>query len=313
MLDVGFLHAGADDSRPLHGLWSLWDMVHNFSLSSAEQLMTEISIMIRVAAHNREQFAAHGEDALIDSEGHKEAVRQSVETIELIMKLTGTMREFVKSGHIDFALDRLKEWAEHDKKSWDQLFNRTCAVREALKIEWRDHLFYAYPRALGDKLKVWEKEWAKTLTAFPDAMPDIFCATDCYALGHNTASVFHSMRVAEIGLRALAKERRISLPKNKPIEWATWQEILKRLDDEIQKIGQTWPAGKRKDAALEFYSGARADLNGFKDEFRNLVMHVRAQYDEFQAARALTRVHEFMARLAEKLDHRHRRINWGRS
>ena len=72
-------------------------------------------------------------------------------------------------------------------------------------------------------------------------------------------------------------------------------------------------AGRAKDAALAFYSGARADLNGFKDEYRNAVSHVRVVYDEHQALRALTQVQTFMERLAEKLDDTHKRINWRRS
>ena len=118
------------------------------------------------------------------------------------------------------------------------------------------------------------------------------------------------MRVAEYGLRALAKERKIKLARNKQIEWGAWQEIIKALDDEIKIIGGK-KAGAAKDAALEFYSGARADLNGFKDEYRNLVMHVRATYDEYQALRALTDVHAFMGRIAAKIDHQHLRIRWG--
>jgi hypothetical protein len=62
---------------------------------------------------------------------------------------------------------------------------------------------------------------------------------------------------------------------------------------------------------LAFYSGARADLNGFKDEYRNLVMHVRAMYDEHEALGALTKVNAFMERLAAKIDHEHQRIRWG--
>jgi hypothetical protein len=54
-----------------------------------------------------------------------------------------------------------------------------------------------------------------------------------------------------------------------------------------------------------------ADLNGFKDEYRNLVMHVRADYDESQALRAIQRVHAFLERLSEKLDDRTYRIRWG--
>ena len=146
--------------------------------------------------------------------------------------------------------------------------------------------------------------------AFPSIKPEVFSAIDCYTLGHNTASVFHSMRVAEHGLRAIAKERKVRLPKNKQIEWATWQDIIKAINSEIAVIGGK-KAGAAKDAALEFYSGARADLNGFKDEYRNLVMHVRATYDEHQALRALTKVHAFMERLAAKIDHKGTRIRWG--
>ena len=153
-------------------------------------------------------------------------------------------------------------------------------------------------------------EWQKSITAFPECEEEILSAIDCYALGQPTASVFHSMRVAEHGLRAIAKERRIKLPKNKPIEWGNWQELLLKLDDEIKVIGKK-KAGKAKDAALEFYSGARAELNGFKDEYRNLIAHVRAKYDELQALRALRNVHAFMERIAAKIDHRHYRIRWG--
>jgi hypothetical protein len=119
------------------------------------------------------------------------------------------------------------------------------------------------------------------------------------------------MRVAEIGLRAIAKERGISVLKNRPIEWNTWQDVLKALDGEIKKIGETVTAGAAKDRALEFYSGTRAELNGFKDEYRNQVSHVRANYDEFQALRALTNVHSFTERLSAKIDHTHKPIDWG--
>jgi hypothetical protein len=119
------------------------------------------------------------------------------------------------------------------------------------------------------------------------------------------------MRVAEHGLRALAKERKISLPRNKPIDWATWQEIIKELSKESSRIGEKVAAGAPKDNALGFYSGTISDLNAFKDEFRNQVMHVRKEYDEYQSLRALTKVHAFMETLSSKMDHKHQRIRWG--
>jgi hypothetical protein len=184
-------------------------------------------------------------------------------------------------------------------------------LRETFAGELSKCMFYHYP---PDKLRVmmgFYPSWKRINDAFPSAKEEALAAIDCYGLGHNTASVFHSMRVAEYGLRALAKERKTELPRNKPLEWGTWQEIITELDTFAKKIVHKTRAGKAKDDALSFYSGALADLSGFKDEYRNQVMHVRKSYDEHQALRAYTKVHAFMERLSEKIDHRHHSIRWG--
>jgi len=49
------------------------------------------------------------------------------------------------------------------------------------------------------------------------------------AIEANTAAVFHLMRVAEHGLRTLAYDRRIKVPKG-PIELATWDDVIKQLE-----------------------------------------------------------------------------------
>lgn len=285
-------------------------MVQNFSVHVAVWFFNELDVLITTANHNKEVQGQRDYDIARDPKG-AEAIQQAVRQVEDLLNWGTNLQLLMNSGHVKNALDRLEHWKD-DPKLWNDVFTRACALRDAVRIELGEYLFYAYPKVKGQKFSSWKPDWEKIGLAFPDVAIDSYCATDCYALGHNTASVFHSMRVAEIGLRALAKERRVSLPKNKPVEWGTWQEIIKALDDEIKLIGQTWKAGRRKDSALEFYSAARADLNGFKDEFRNLVMHVRVQYDEFQALRALTRVQEFMARLSGKLDHKHHRITWGK-
>ena len=290
-------------------------MVANFSVVALAYFINDLDVVITVSSENRDREAVLKHTGLKSPTAAKdeEAERQAVEHVTALIETSSRLFQLMSSGHLENAVNRLRHWVNGNGRSWDDLFTRSCALRDAIRIELKEYLFYAYPKDKGQKFVTWKNEWDGINTAFPDVKVDAFCATDCYALGHATASVFHSMRVAEIGLRALARERRISLPKSKPIEWGTWQEIIKALDDEIRTIGQTWKAGRRKDTALEFYSGARADLNGFKDEFRNLVMHVRVQYDEFQALRALTRVQEFMSRLSRKLDYKHNRINWGRS
>ena len=292
-------------------LVSLWDMVANFSFASIDHLLVELRIMISVSNHNMEWAAKNGGTAVGDGPNSQEAVAQSVEAIQYAMKAVENRLGWLKCSHVDAAAKRLGRWATEDDKKWSELNTRARSLRDAIETELQDYLFYQYPKDKGEKWKRWTEEWKKVLVAFPDLHTDVYSATDCYALQYNTASVFHSMRIAEGGLRALAKERRVRLPRGRQVEWATWQEIIKALDNEIKAIGAK-KAGAAKDAALAFYSGARADLNGFKDEYRNVVMHVRANYDEFQALRALTLVHGFMERLSAKLDHTHQRIKWGR-
>ena len=288
-------------------------MVSNFSLIGAVGLLADINILIKMSANNKRHSEEFGHELVASTEKSQQAALGAIDEIKSIVPRVDNMLRLMKSSHVANAKDRLAFWSESKEQKWDDLFQRACNLRDAMIIEFKDYLFFAYSKEKGQRVKTWEVDWGKAIAAFPEVRMEVHSAVDCYALQHPTASVFHSMRIAECGLRALAKERRVTLPKNKAIEWATWQEIIKALDDEIRAIGGTWKAGGAKDSALAFYSGARADLNGFKDEYRNLVMHVRGQNDEFQALRALTQVHAFMERVAERIDHRHHRIRWGRS
>ncbi len=289
-------------------------MVENFRFWAVNHVLSQIRILIGLSKHNMEfveQRGGYGDPRVIDDPKRKEATEDAIKTIEFITGASENLFSQLKCSHLDNAIKHLRYWPKTTRLEWSELNTRSRALRDAIETELKEYFYYQYPKQKGQKFADWKTDWRVPLAAFPDIERDVYSAIDCYALQHNTASVFHSMRIAEAGLRALAKERRIKLPKNKLVEWATWQEIIKALDDEIRLIGGK-KAGAAKDAALAFYSGARADLNGFKDEYRNLVVHVRAIYDEFQALRALTNVHAFMVRLAAKIDHRHQRIRWGR-
>ncbi len=173
--------------------------------------------------------------------------------------------------------------------------------------------FYHYSRSKGILVQNVASEWRETLRAFPSSKEDVFSAVDCYALEHNTASVFHSMRVAEYGLRALAKERGVKIIKKIPLEWSNWQDILDAVEAAVATLtrgASALPRGPKRDAASEFYRGCLGEFSSFKEEFRNNVMHSRKNYDEFQALRALTRVKEFMERLSLKTDEKGKRIRW---
>src|SRR6266576_670880 len=63
-------------------------------------------------------------------------------------------------------------------------------------------------------------------------------------------------------------------------------------------------AGREKDELLEFYRGAIAEFQGYKDAYRNFIMHMREKidYDSNEARSLIDRVSHFMTRLSGKID-----------
>ena len=137
----------------------------------------------------------------------------------------------------------------------------------------------------------------QVLDAFPSAHYDIMEAGICYAFDRSTACVFHLMRVAEIGLRALASDRRIKFKKKAPLELREWDDILKGLED-AEKAIQGYPKTKARESQYAFYHGAMVELRAFKNLYRNRTMHGREIYDSDQAHSALVHVSKFMDVLA---------------
>jgi hypothetical protein len=136
---------------------------------------------------------------------------------------------------------------------------------------------------------------------FKSARNDIKDASNCMAVGLYTAAVFHLMRSVEIGLRAMAHDLNVRI-KNKQLEYLQWQVILDQIDKKIsERISKLKPGTEKKAAALEFYNGAMGQFEGFKDEFRNNVMHSRSHYDEYRAWSVFMSVKAFMQKLAMRL------------
>jgi hypothetical protein len=63
---------------------------------------------------------------------------------------------------------------------------------------------------------------------------------------------------------------------------------------------------------LGFFRGALNEFGGFKDEYRNNVMHSRTMYELADAERVYRRVSDFMTKLASSIDESGRsRLRWG--
>lgn len=144
--------------------------------------------------------------------------------------------------------------------------------------------------------------------AFPEAAEDIQETANCMATECATAAVFHAMRVVEWGLRALCghlgilrvrKTRKPGKKKYISIEYSQWERMLEEVQDRVDKRIAKLGPGKRKQDLQEFYYPLMRDLKGFKDAWRNHVMHTRATYDRDQAASVFSHVKQFMNALSK--------------
>lgn len=141
---------------------------------------------------------------------------------------------------------------------------------------------------------------ASVSAAFPSAEDDIREAGNCLAAECNTAAVFHLMRVAEVGLRALARDRRVRLPRKEPLDLATWETIIEELEAAEDAIRQ-YPKTVAQAAQFEFHHGAMAQFTKFKNVFRNQVMNAREQFGPDHAMRVFEEVQAFMQTLADRI------------
>lgn len=129
---------------------------------------------------------------------------------------------------------------------------------------------------------------------FPDAARELEEACKCLALQRPTASVFHAMRMLEVGIRNLTAVLGIPDPI-KPVE-RNWGVILKTIKD---KIDEKFPAKDRmpgsEGAAIE---RLYASLDAVKNPWRNGTMHVESFYTDSEALHILRCVTFFMQLLA---------------
>jgi hypothetical protein len=205
--------------------------------------------------------------------------------------------------------------------TWQRVHGLLETLRRQIEVQIQGEAFFHYRREDARLLVQSEKEWEPILAAFPSIKPEFTAGIDCFAIGHNTACIFHMMRMAEFGLRIMARERGIhSVRGNKPIEYAMWGEVIgavqKAIDDLRVAKGNKSPLTVKKrqnrEIAVAFYSGIIGDMQALLALYRDRTMHFRASYDKGEAYSAMRRVEEMMTLMASKLSETNqRRIRWG--
>jgi len=125
----------------------------------------------------------------------------------------------------------------------------------------------------------------------------------CYMLERNTATVFHAMRIAERGLRRLAKTLRVALIHHgnaQAVEFADWEKIITGIKGKIDVARRSLPPGSRREKRLMMYSDAADHCVFMKDIWRNNVSHTRKPYNASEALGVIERVRDFMIFLVGK-------------
>jgi hypothetical protein len=186
--------------------------------------------------------------------------------------------------------------------SWSEMRNQAKALLEAIHSELCFRRFAFVTTAKATLHDTFALQWGVIWTQFPDVKEDSQDAVDCYALEKNTACVFHMMRVAEMGLRSIAKKVKVKLTDKKeplPVEFATWNKVIDGIKTKIAAV-RTKPKSTRQNEQLQFYSDAADQCTYIRDLWRNDVSHHRKSFNDGEALGVLTRVQQLMEFLARK-------------
>ena len=190
------------------------------------------------------------------------------------------------------ALKRLFEDLDQEQYTNAQLKLALQDLIARYQDELDDRLFFRVSSSHASYLLTPQEGWREALDKFPSVFLDVEEASRCFALGRYTASVFHLMRVLEVGLVSLALALQV------PTSRSNWGRIIDQIQAEITKRnkaqGATWPD-------QQFYSAAAAQFQFLKDAWRNHVIHRRLSFDEQGARQVYVHVRDFMCHLALKL------------
>ena len=135
---------------------------------------------------------------------------------------------------------------------------------------------------------------------FESARNDIREAGNCYATDNFTACVFHLMRVAERGMRALAVHLKINKTGKHPREFAEWGRVCGALKKKVEQLQQRKGRSAHKSMLLQRYADAASQADYINEIWRKELAHTRrtTPYNQPEAMSVLVRVHEFMQSLA---------------
>jgi hypothetical protein len=235
---------------------------------------------------------------------------QKLSDKEVEVLLSGILhlaQHHAKEAVLQSTLDRVWDNGPFMMKSkvgitWQELQSELGVLRQSIEADLEKLDFVSIHPNKAVVMRGMERDWGRVWEVIPRAKADTEEAVYCYALERNTATVFHSMRVAEFGLRHIARKVGVKLidkGKPQPIEFATWDKVIQGINAQIA-VARTLPQGPRRNARLKFYSDVAEQCAWIRDIWRNEVSHTRKNWNDAEALGVLNRVRDFMSLLSSQ-------------
>lgn len=260
-------------------LWTLWDMLkfHAEKFVELTVLLRSITIFFQDGKENipeivRKQIKREMENAitLLTSVGLTQSAKKAKKIAEQ------TDYEGYDGPHYSVAIDELKE-----------------RIRDELEDGYFLHLSTDEIKLFAPKTSLFGEQVEKQ---FPSAIYEIDEAAKCAALGRYTASVFHLMRVLEIGIGAI--RQCLGIPDPVKASGRNWGAMLKSFRDNALDVKTKVWRGDDK----QFFEEAYASLDAVRVAWRNSTMHVENKYTPDEAEHIFAVVKGFMTKIAFRMD-----------
>ena len=298
------------DSSPLEWddssrrIWSLWEMMNRVDLSGLINSTNQLFGHWGFCELRRQR---DGGGAKMSPQFLAD-VKYTLETLKNICHKTGFASSSLK---IYSSLNHLANTGAGNMEDASSIGTEMRNVIEA--VSW-DTGSFVFLRVQPDRREYVDNDALlgdAVTRAFPSSVNDIREAGNCLAAECNTAAVFHLMRTAEWGLRALCVNLGFRRVKSKirakgsvtytPIEYLEWETMLNQLQSKVDGRLQKLKKGREKQLLQEFYYPMLQDIRGLRDAWRNHIMHTRAEYNRKDADAVLEHVRRLMVILSKRV------------
>lgn len=275
-------------------LFSLWDIMNQFDTAGMAWILHEIS---------KEEGRQ-----LINKIGGLGATLPEIDQIVNMQRVFGLATTFFEKVGMEDGVEAVRDADHYIRERLDTSTAATILNRlkgDIFKVLDR-RKFIQIAQDRGAFIDPEHPFGEAVSAAYPSAARDLTEASNCFAVECCTAAVFHLMRAAEFGLRAVAADRSVEFA-DKPLEDKEWGQILPSLDNKIaalrNRATKDWPSSTVKDRQIRFYSEIASELRGFNDAWRRHVSHADALafYDRDACASVRTHVERFFKRLSERV------------